>query len=306
MNAEIVVIGSSNMDLVIDLPRIPKAGETILGGMSSMIFGGKGANQAVAAKRAGGQVAFITKLGDDIFGQRIKEHFIQEGLPEEFILNDKKTPTGIAQIFVGKDGENCIAVAPGSNAKLSVKDIKQFEQIIIKSKVILVQLEIPITTVTYIVNLAYKYKINAILNPAPAQQLKPELLKKLWLLSPNETEASLLSNIKIKDLKSAQRAGIKLLSQGIRQVIITLGEQGCLWCSDEGVEHFKANKTAAIDTTAAGDVFNGALATALAHHLPFRQAIPFANAAAAISVSRKGAQTSIPFVKEINNLLKGK
>ncbi len=301
---EIVVVGSSNMDLVINLPRIPRAGETILGGKSSMIFGGKGANQAVAAIRAGGHVAFISKLGNDIFGHKIQSHFIQEGLPEEFILMDKKEPTGIAQIFVGPQGQNCIAVAPGSNGKLSVKDLSTFETTIKNAAVIQVQLEIPVSTVAYVVKLANKYKVKVILNPAPAQKLNPQVLKKLWLLTPNESEASLLSGVKVNNLKSAQKAGANLLAQGIEQVIITLGENGCLLCTNHGFSHFKTVPVKAIDTTAAGDVFNGALASAVARDLTLDKAIIFANAAAAISVTRHGAQTSIPYLEEIEQVIK--
>lgn len=297
------VVGSSNMDLVISLPRIPIAGETILGGKSSMIFGGKGANQAVTASRCEGQVGFITKLGNDIFGDNIKAHFNMEGLPGQFILTDEDEPTGIAQIFVSHQGENVIAVAPGANAKLTIENIIPFEPILCQAKVILIQLEIPIETVSYVINFAAKNNIKVILNPAPARKLEDELLNQLWLLTPNESEAAILAGIEVYDMESAQKAGMILLNKGIQNVIITLGENGSLLCNHQGTRHYPAFKLRAIDTTAAGDVFNGALAVAITNQLSWNKAIPFANAAAAISVTRYGAQTSIPYKVEVDNFL---
>lgn len=300
---ELIVIGSSNMDIVISMPRIPLAGETILGGKSSLIFGGKGANQAVTAARCGGNPTFITKLGQDIFGDKIKSNFKQEGLPSEYILTDATEPTGIAQIFVADNGENVIAVAPGANAKLSVEDLKSFESLLIQSKVILIQLEIPIDTVQYVAHLASTHDIKLILNPAPARVLDSVLLDGLWLITPNEHEAGLLTGIEVIDLPSAHKAGAYLLKQGIQNVIITLGDRGCLLVNKDKQQHFPAYQCKAIDTTAAGDVFNGALAVAITQHLPFEKAIPFATAAAAISVTRYGAQTSIPYKSEVELLL---
>ncbi|MEP7323845.1 MAG: ribokinase [Saprospiraceae bacterium] len=297
------VVGSSNMDLVISLPRIPLAGETILGGKSSMIFGGKGANQAVAASRCGLQVGFITKLGKDIFGDNIKAHFNNEGLAGQFILTDEHEPTGIAQIFVSEQGENVIAVAPGANAQLTINDIIPFEPMLQQAKVILIQLEIPIETVSYVVNFASKNKIKVILNPAPARILDDELLNQVWLLTPNESEAGILAGIEVHDMESAEKAGEILLQKGIQNVIITLGENGCLLCNQQGSKHYPAFKLKAIDSTAAGDVFNGALAVAITNQLSWNMAIPFANAAAAISVTRYGAQTSIPYKVEVDNFL---
>ncbi len=304
MQIDLVVIGSSNMDLVISLPRIPAIGETILGGKSSMIFGGKGANQAVAAARAGGQVAFITKLGCDIFGENMKTHFHTEGLGSEFILTDANEPTGIAQIFVSEKGDNSIAVAPGANMNLMPSDVQQFEGLIKKAKIVLMQLEIPLETVAFITELAACHNVKVILNPAPAQVLSNDLLKKLWLLTPNESEAWLLTGIKVVDNASAQQAAEALLQKGVQNIIITLGENGSLLCNENGVKHYKAFKANAVDTTAAGDVFNGALAVAMTQGKPFEEAIPFGSAAAAISVSRKGAQTSIPYLNEVEHFLK--
>ncbi len=302
-NYDLVVIGSSNMDLVISLPRIPAVGETILGGKSSMIFGGKGANQAVAAARSGARVAFITKLGNDIFGENMKAHFNKEGLPPEYILTDATEPTGIAQIFVSAKGENSIAVAPGANMNLMPADIHSFEKVITQAKVVLLQLEIPLETVAFIAGLAAANKVKVILNPAPAQVLSNELLKNTWLLTPNETEAGLLTGIQVTDLASAKMAGASLLEKGVQHVIITLGENGSLLCNTDGFQHFEAFQVKAVDTTAAGDVFNGALAVAITNDKGFEEGIPFGSAAAAISVTRSGAQTSIPNRSEVDAFL---
>ena len=300
---KLVVIGSSNMDLVISLPRIPAVGETVLGGRSSMVFGGKGANQAVAAIRAGGDVAYIVKIGDDLFGANMKAHFQKEGFQTDLILTDEYEPTGIAQIFVSEKGENSIAVAPGANMALLPHDLEPFEEIIANANVVLLQLETPLSTIAYIADLAQKNNLRLILNPAPAQPLDANLLKHIWLLTPNETEASLLTGIEVIDKTSAQKAAELLRKAGVANVIVTLGENGCLLCNADGARHFMAYKATAVDTTAAGDVFNGTLAVAITEGESFEYAIDFAGAAAAISVSRQWAQPSLPTRAEIEALL---
>ena len=300
---KLIVIGSSNIDLVISLPRIPAVGETVLGGKSSMVFGGKGANQAVAAIRAGGDVAYIAKVGDDLFGANMKDHFKKEGFQTDSILTDENEPTGIAQIFVSEKGENSIAVAPGANMNLLPHDLAPFEEMIANANVVLLQLETPLRTIEYIAELAHKNKVKLILNPAPAQPLDESLLKYIWLLTPNETEASLLTGIEVIDKTSAKKAAEHLRKAGVANVIVTLGENGSLLCNTDGTKHFMAYKATAVDTTAAGDVFNGTLAVAITNGESFKKAIDFASAAAAISVSRQGAQPSIPTRAEIEALL---
>ena len=301
---KLVVVGSSNMDLVISLPRIPAIGETVLGGKSNMVFGGKGANQAVAAIRAGCDTLFITKVGNDLFGKNMKNHFKNEGFRTDLILTDANEPTGIAQIFVSEKGENSIAVAPGANMKLLPVDIEPFVDLIKNSKVVLLQLETPIETVAYIADIAYKNKVKLILNPAPAQKLSEDLLKKIWLISPNESEASLLTGIEVTDAVSAAKAAQRLLEMGVENVIVTMGENGSLLFDSNGSEHFQAFKEKAVDTTAAGDVFNGTLAVAITNEKSIPEAIRFASAAAAISVTREGAQPSVPTLAEIDKYLK--
>ncbi|MCK5441512.1 MAG: ribokinase [Maribacter sp.] len=300
---KLVVVGSSNMDLVISLPRIPAVGETVLGGKSSMVFGGKGANQAVASIRSGGDVAYIAKVGNDLFGENMKNHFKKEGFRTDLILTDENEPTGIAQIFVSEKGENSIAVAPGANMKLMPKDIEPFTDLIKNSMVVLLQLETPLETIKYIADIAYQNNVKLILNPAPAQKLSEDLLKKVWLITPNETETSLLTGIEVVDSASAGKAAEHLLKMGVKNVIVTLGENGSLLCNKDGMEHFKAFEANAVDTTAAGDVFNGTLAVAITNEKSLQEAINFAAAAAAISVTREGAQPSIPTHAEIDNFL---
>ncbi|NND34071.1 MAG: ribokinase, partial [Saprospiraceae bacterium] len=218
---ELVVVGSSNMDLVISVPRIPAIGETVLGGKSSMVFGGKGRNQAVAAIRSGGDTAFIAKVGKDLFGGNMKDHFKNEGFDIELILTDETEPTGVAQIFVSEKGENSIAVASGANMWLLPKDIEPFTSLIANAKVVLLQLETPLNTVKYITDIAFKNGVKIILNPAPAQKLDAELLKKIWLLTPNESETSMLTGITVIDRTSAEIAGKQLLTMGVKNAVIT-------------------------------------------------------------------------------------
>lgn len=300
---KLVVVGSSNMDLVISLPRIPSIGETVLGGKSSMVFGGKGANQAVAAIRAGGDIAYIAKVGNDLFGENMKNHFQEEGFDTDLILTDTDEPTGIAQIFVSEKGENSIAVAPGANMQLRPEDIAPFNNLIKNAKVVLLQLETPLETVEHITAIAHQNNVKLILNPAPAQELSKDLLKKVWLITPNETEASLLTGIDVVDTASGIKAAERLLKMGVKNVIITLGENGSLLYTEKGSEHFKAYKAKSVDSTAAGDVFNGTLAVAITKEKTLGEAINFAAAAAAISVTREGAQPSIPIRAEIDDFI---
>ncbi|UJH67047.1 ribokinase [Allomuricauda sp. SCSIO 65647] len=301
---KLVVVGSSNMDLVISVPKIPEIGETVLGGKSSMVFGGKGANQAVASIRSGGDVSYIAKVGDDLFGENMKTYFKNEGFRTELILTDASEPTGIAQIFVSEKGENSIAVASGANMKLMPKDIEPFTHLIKNSKVVLLQLETPLETVGYIASIAFQNNVKLILNPAPARRLNKDLLKRVWLITPNETEASILTGIKVEDLISAEKAAKDLLKKGVSNVIVTLGENGSLLCNKKSICHFPAFKTKSVDTTAAGDVFNGTLAVGITNDKSLPESISFATAAAALSVTKEGAQPSIPTNAEIDNFLK--
>lgn len=299
---DIVVVGSSNTDMIISMPRIPKPGETVIGGDFSMAAGGKGANQAVAAARAGGHVAFIARVGDDLFGEQAITGLSGDGINVDGIVRDADAPSGVALIFVGSDGENSIAVASGANAKLSVEDVERTRDIIASARVLLVQLECPLETVRAAVQLAAPRAI-VILNPAPAQLLDNDLLRRVSILTPNESEAELLTGVAIENEVGATTAATALLARGVKTVLITLGPQGTYVAGEEFRGIVPGFSVTPVDTTAAGDVFNGALAIALAEKKPLRNAVRFANAAAALSVTKRGAQPSAPSRRDIDAFL---
>ena len=298
----IIVVGSSNTDMVIQLDRIPRPGETILGGRFVMAAGGKGANQAVAAARAGGDVTFVARVGRDMFGDNALAGFQADGICVDHVFRDKESPSGVALIFVARDGENSIAVASGANGNLSPADVRKARQAIASASVLVMQLETPLATVQAAAEIAVEAGVPVILNPAPACPLPDELLRLVTILTPNETEAELLTGIPVTDETSAERAADNLLARGVGIVIITLGPRGAFVASGEYRGLAPGFEVEAVDTTAAGDVFNGALAVALAKQQPLVEAVCFANAAAAISVTRLGAQPSAPKRKEIKKL----
>ncbi len=297
---KIIVVGSSNMDMVVKTDRLPRPGETILGGSFLMNPGGKGANQAVTIARLGGDVLFITKLGSDLLGKQLQEGFRKDKIPLQGVLKDEDIPTGVALINVDRKGENCIAVAPGSNWTLSAADIDTKQQYFQSSTFLLMQLEIPLQTVEHTIAMAKKHQMKTVLNPAPATQLSSQLLKGLFAITPNETEAEILTGIKIADEITAAQAAQKLRDMGIENVIITLGKKGAFLHNDEFNMLIPAPKANVIDTTAAGDVFNGALVVALAENMTIKEAVEFACKAASLSVTKMGAQSSIPYREEVN------
>lgn len=296
---QILVIGSSNTDMVIKSHHLPAPGETILGGEFLMNPGGKGANQAVAAARLGGNVTFICKIGDDIFGKESKENFEKEGIITDFIITDPENPSGVALITVDEKAENSIVVASGANGNLLPSDLKDIENEIKEASLVLMQLEIPIETVQYVAKLATDNRVPVILNPAPARHLPEELLANVSIITPNETEAEILTGIKVKDINSAKDAAQILRKKGIDTVIMTLGSQGAYILSGKTNLLVPAVKVTPLDTTAAGDVFNGALAIALVEEKTLEEAVGFANKAASISVTKMGAQASAPHREEI-------
>ena len=296
---KILVIGSSNTDMVIKTEKIPAPGETILGGTFLMNPGGKGANQAVAAARLGGKVTFIAKIGDDLFGSQTHGMLKKEGIDTRFIVKDAEIPSGIALITVDSNGENCIVVAPGSNDNMHVDDIPGDIFSPGKFNVMLLQLEIPLMTVEYAALSAPESGIKVILNPAPAQKLHDYLLRHIWLITPDQAEAEILTGIKVHNESTAEIAAIYFQKRGVKNVIITMGAAGAYLKSENHSEMVPGIKVKAVDTTAAGDVFNGALAVALAEGKELKDAVIFANQAAAISVTRLGAQASAPYRNEI-------
>lgn len=295
----IVVIGSSNTDMVVKSKKIPSPGETILGGSFLMNPGGKGANQAVAAARLNGNVTFVTKMGNDLFGEQAKHIFDFEGINTKHLLKDPKNPSGIALIMVDQNGENCIVVAPGSNGTLSAYDIAEDVYGNDPSDVFLMQLEIPVSTVEFVAQKVYEKKNRVILNPAPARQLSDDLLGCVDIITPNEVEAELLTGIKVTDTSTAETAAKKLKSKGVRNVIITMGGAGAYLLTDSVSKLIPVVPVRPVDTTAAGDVFNGAIAVAISEGKNLEEAVIFANKAASISVTRMGAQASAPYRKEL-------
>ena len=303
MPPQIVVIGSSNTDLILRLDHIPRPGETVLGGAFATAAGGKGANQAVAAARAGGQVTFVARLGRDGFGDVALAGFKRDGLDTRFVWRDRAAPSGVALIFVAKDGENAIGVAGGANARLSPADVCKARRVIARADVVLLQLETPLETVRAAAELAARAGVRVILNPAPARPLPAALLRHVTILTPNEMEAELLTGVAVRDETTAAQAAEKLRARGVGIVIVTLGARGA-WLAGPGVQQLVPGfKVRAVDTTAAGDVFNGALAVALGEGRALPEAVRFANAAAAVSVTRPGAQPSAPRRREIERLL---
>ena len=297
--SRILVIGSSNTDMVIKTEKLPAPGETILGGTFLMNPGGKGANQAVAAARLGGKVTFITKRGNDLFGNQAVGLLMREGIHTQYIVKDMELPSGVALITVDSTGENSIVVAPGSNGNLLQEDIPTAVFETTKYEILLLQLEIPINTVEYSAVAASEKGIKVILNPSPARKLSDNLLMNTWLITPNETEAEIITGVKITDIPSAEKAAEIIMKRGVKNVIITLGEAGAYIKSEKFTGLIPGIKVIPVDTTAAGDVFNGALAVALSEGKVLNEAVVFANKAASISVTRMGAQASAPYRNEI-------
>ncbi|SPE54690.1 ribokinase [Verrucomicrobia bacterium] len=302
----ILVIGSSNTDMIIKLDRLPRPGETLLGGQFATAAGGKGANQAVAAARAGGAVTFVAKVGNDSFGQQAITGLKRDRINVDHVFRDASHPSGVALIFVAKDGENSIAVASGTNSMLRPADLKQAGRAFRQATALLLQLETPIETVHAAAKLAAKARLLILLNPAPARRLPRSLLRLVSILTPNETEAEMLTGVKVKDDATAKEAAARLVAQGVRTVVMTLGARGALILSAAGAQFVAGFKVKAVDCTAAGDVFNGALAVALTEGQPLANAVRFANSAAAISVTRLGAQPSAPTRREIDRFLQGR
>lgn len=299
---KILVVGSSNTDMVIHSHHLPRPGETVVGGTFFMNPGGKGANQAVAAARLGGNVTFVCKTGNDIFGHQSQQMFEEEDIDTSYVLSDAEAPSGVALIFVDENAENCISVASGANSHLLPADIAKAEMAIEGSDVVLMQLEIPMESVLFTARCADQKKKMVILNPAPApkEPLSIELLKHIYLIIPNETEAEIISGISVTNEESALLAAKKIHELGVNNVIITLGSKGALLYDGQSVELIPALRVKAVDTTAAGDCFCAALTIAISEGRTLGDAVRFANKAAAISVTRQGAQSSAPYRSEVD------
>ena len=303
MGKTIVVIGSSNTDMIVHTPHIPRPGETILGGTFSTAAGGKGANQAVSCARAGGAVTFVARVGKDMFGDQALQGFRADGINVDHVGQDPGAPSGVALIIVDEKGENSIAVASGANANLSVVDVEAAQTAISDAGILLMQLEVPLETVEAGARIARAQGAQVILNPAPAQPLSDALLQNVSILTPNGTEAEMLTDIAVKDEADAQKAAEALKAKGVEVVIITLGAAGAYVHAPEFQGMVPGFQVEPVDTTAAGDTFNGTLAVGLAEGKPLQQAVRFAHAAAALSVTKLGAQPSAPDRKTIDQFL---
>ncbi|MDE0743845.1 MAG: ribokinase [Woeseiaceae bacterium] len=298
----IYIIGSINTDMVAMTKNLPAPGETVMGGEFMMTAGGKGANQAVSAARLGGEVTMVGRLGEDIFGDQSIERLKHENINCDFIGRDSIAASGVALISVDDKGENHIVVAPGANNQLDKTKVKTALDSMPDNAIILLQLEIPLETVAHIIETTRGSSRRVILDPAPAPStaLPDNFLNGLYLITPNETEATKLSGIEVQDDRSAEAAARKLLATGVNNVAITMGAKGVVLVQQDGVKFIKSPKVTAIDSTAAGDCFNGALAVSIANDLSLEQSVERACRAASISVTRKGAQDSMPSKSEVD------
>ncbi len=299
MKKTIYVIGSSNTDMVIKSDKLPAPGETVIGGVFLMNAGGKGANQAVAAAKLGADVIFVCKVGNDIFGNQAVEGFKNLRINIDFVFTDVENPSGVALILVDGHGENSISVASGTNGNLQISEVQQAIDKVQADDIVLLQLEIPLFTVMESIKKCAEKGAKVILNPAPAQKLDENYFKYLSMITPNETEAEILTSIKVIDTETAKRAANVFHNKGIEEVIITLGSKGAFYSNKNKQLLITSPEVKAIDSTAAGDVFNGALCVAISENKPIEEAIAFACKAASISVTRMGAQASAPTRDEV-------
>lgn len=298
---KIIVIGSSNIDMVVKTSHLPAPGETILGGEFLMNQGGKGANQAIAVKRLGGNLIFVAKLGNDILGQQSLDYFRKEGINTEYITLDEKSASGVALISVDNHAENSIVVASGANMQLNEQDVDRVIKEMCKGDILLMQLEIPLQTVEYAAKKAFEKGVKVVLNPAPARSLPKQLFEYLYMITPNRIEAEMLTGIKISNDADAEEVAKQINAMGVKNVIITLGSKGS-FIREGNVSFFvEAFKVEPVDTTAAGDTFNGALCVGLAEGMDLQHAAMMASKASSIAVTRMGAQSSIPLREELES-----
>jgi len=299
----IVVVGSSDTDMVERVPHLPAAGETVLGRKSVVAAGGKGANQAVAAVRLGSEVTLVARLGRDMFGQVALQGYKAEGINVDYIAWDDEAASGVALIMVDEAGENAIAVATGANGRLSPDGVAPAESAIAEADVLLLQMEIPLESVRLAAQMARRHGVGVILNPAPAGPLPDDLLALVDILTPNETEAARLAGVPLASPDQAREVARLLLSCGPAAVVITLGAQGALVAKGDQVTQVSSFAVTAVDTTAAGDAFNGALAVAWAQGTDLTEAVRYASAAGALSVTKLGAQPSLPTAEGVEQFL---
>lgn len=303
MVKKITVIGSTNVDFLIKTDKLPGFGETVTGGVFFQNYGGKGANQAVGAARAGGNVTFVTCLGEDLYADNLMENFKKDGIETSFVFRDRDEATGSALIMLDKDGNNYLSVASGANYKLTPAHIDQALNTILEAEIIVMQMEIPFDTTKYVFELAAKHNKKVLFNLAPARPFDLSVLKSTYAFVVNEIEASMVTGLKVETDDEIKTAAEKLLTLGCKIAIITLGARGSYVASTEFTGIVPAFKVKAVDTTAAGDVYCGSLAVAMVEGKSLQDSVRFAGAASAISVTRLGAQPSAPHRKEIDELI---
>ncbi|MHB9145784.1 MAG: ribokinase [Symbiobacteriia bacterium] len=301
---DIVVLGSLNMDLVARVPRRPAGGETLTGSDFRTVPGGKGANQAVAAARLGARVAMVGRVGSDVFGTSLVEGLRRDGIDTACVEQTPGVSSGTALITVDDEAQNSIVIIPGANGQLTPADVDRHADLIRSARVLMLQLEVPLETVRQAAATAHQSGVTVILDPAPARELPPDLLSNIDVITPNETEASLLTGRAVGDARSAKLAAVDLLAAGVGTVLIKLGPRGALLATGNTYEHVPGFPVVAVDTTAAGDAFGGALATALVEGRDLSTAVTFANAVGALATTRFGAQTSMPGREEVDGFLR--
>ena len=307
MDKRILIIGSLNMDIVIEMKRMPLIGETVLGKNLTYVPGGKGANQAYAAGKLGGKVTMLGCVGDDSLGQKLKDNLANSGTDASYIRNIEGKPTGTAIIYVNDDGDNSIVVISGANEACDVEYLKQNEALFAECDYVMFQMEIPYETIFYGIRRAKELGKTVVLNPAPAPDGLPEdIWGKIDYLTPNETELLKLTGQQEMTMDNIRNGAHALLEKGVKNILVTLGDKGVLFVNDRKEKLFPARKVTAVDTTAAGDCSNGAFVTGLAEEMSFDEAIVFANMASSLAVTRKGAQSSIPGREELEELSKRK
>jgi ribokinase len=304
MSAEIIVIGSLNMDLVVSAARLPGTGETIMGESFAIYPGGKGANQAIAAARLGGSVKMVGCVGRDTFGESLLDNLTSNNVDITAVGKDSNSSTGIALITVDNQGSNTIIVVPGANHALLPHDLDGVESIIASSSLVVLQMEIPIETVAHAIDLAKKHKIPVMLNPAPAQQMEKEVLAGIEFLIPNESELAILSGLPVSTMLEIRAAAEKMLQIGVKRLLMTRGDDGVYYVDYQAEIILPAYSVQAVDTTAAGDAFIGALAVAFVNGEEMDAAIRYGLAAGALAVTKAGAQTSLPTKQELELFLK--
>ena len=298
----IVVLGSSNTDLVIKCTHLPAKGESVMGDFF-MAGGGKGANQAVAAARLGHEVHLLSSVGSDDFGKNALANLQKEGIQTDKVVVAEGFSSGIALILVDPNGDNVIAIAPGANSALKPEHVCASSDLIQKADVLLTEFAINMETIAEAIAIAHRGKTRVVVTPSPARRLDRSFLETIDIITPNETEAQILTGISVTNLSEAEKAARSLVEQGVKTAILTLGESGSLFCTGDEIYHAPASKVTAVDTTAAGDAFTGALAVALAGGQPLKEPLPFANLAGALAVTKTGAQPSLPYKQELEAFL---